>query len=140
MPHNGTSPDIVLELAKRAEATLSSDQITDMDVLDTGLGDALEAARHLRAQVDLGGAVPIERLLSMESLLRSTLGVQPTLQALEIDGALAAHQAEEPVDEATSRAGALRTKSHVATQAVLSSLQAAYRVALDTKETPWPSK
>ena len=90
--------------------------------------------------MDLGGAVTIEQLTIGEQLYRSAIGLQPALMEIEMDGTVAALTEDVPRAPKIDRAAALRERSLLAAQALLGSLNAAYRAAFDTKETPWASR
>jgi hypothetical protein len=131
------STDKVVDLAKRAEARLSSPDrdgpVESFEAIDAGLRDALEAARLFRVELDLGGQLSVNRLLALEATLRSTVGVQPQLTELVLEGTLAVASEVEAEDERTVRARELRERSLLATQAILESLRAGYQLMIGSE-------
>ncbi len=100
-------------------------------IVDSGVGEALEATRHFRVQADLRQEITLERLSAFEALLRSLLAVQPPLTEVEINGSVEALLSEQALSAEAHRAGETRVSVLLATTAILETLRVGYEIAMN---------
>jgi hypothetical protein len=127
--------DPLIDMAQSAAASLARSEVQDLDGMSTALTAAMEAARHFRVQLDLGGRADVSRMIAFESLFRSTVELQPRLGTLEIDATVDALLAAEPRTAVVERLGEVRANAFVVARAILDTLRAGYRVGFMGTET-----
>ena len=119
----------LLALIDRAEAALTAaKEDDDLGRMKAGVDAALEAARRLRAEVDVHGTVALKALLRMESLFRAAVRLQPGLAEVEEREVEALIGGDAGANERGENVALLREQASVLAQALLGSLEAGYRL------------